>query len=152
MALGGFAPCPLPLGGTAVDGLTAEQHARIAADLKAAVLGAPFAIYFQDRYGMPATLKEYYLGQHGVAPAAIPLVSSGGIGITNFIWQPSYSDEYDNVYPTNIRHAIATHVWTAASAAPAWCSVEITAYNALSVYTTDNAAAFVAANFVLAVW
>lgn len=152
MALGGFAPCPLPLGGTAVDGLTAEQHARIAADLKAAVLGAPFAIYFQDYLPSPLFLQQYYLGQHGVAPAAMPLVSSGGVGITNFTWDSSYTDEFDNVYPTHIRHAIATHVWVAGTLAPAWCAVEITAYNTLRVVTTDNTATAVNANFVLAVW
>lgn len=141
MALGGFAPCPLPLGGTAVDGLTAEQHARIAADLKAAVQGAPFAIY---------SAVTHYLAQYGVGIGALPLVSSGGVGITDFIWNPSYSDEYGNVYPVNIKHAIATQVWT--GAAPAWCSVEITSPTSLTVHTTDNAAAHVVAKFTLVVW
>lgn len=147
MALGGFAPCPLPLGGTAVDGLTAEQHARIAADLKAAVQGAPFAVYGLN---FASSLLESYVAQYGVGVSAMPLVSSGGIGITNFTWQPSYEDEYGNVYPTHIRHAIVSQVWT--GGVPAWCSVEITSPTTLTVYTTNNAAAFVAEYFTLAVW
>lgn len=147
MALGGFAPCPLPLGGTSLDGLTAEQHARIAADLKAAVLGAPFAVYSSDL--VPALVTSY-LSQYGVGSSAMPLVSSGGVGITNFTWQPNYSDEYDNVYSVNIKHAIATQVWT--GGAPAWCSVEITSPTTLTVHTTNNAAAHVIAKFTLVVW
>jgi hypothetical protein len=151
MALGGFAPLPLPLGGTATDGLTAEQHARVAADLKAAVGAAPFAVYCQTISPL-GTLKESYLSQYGVGMNAAPLVSSGGVGITNLVWNVSYTDEYDNVWPTHIRHAQATHVWTVFSAAPVWCSVELTSFTSLRVYTTDNAHNLVSANFVLAVW
>ena len=105
MPLGGFAPCPLPLGGTALDGVTAEQHARIAADLKAVVSAAPFAVL---RLITDSTTPLAYTGQHGVGIGAAPTITLIGIGDVRITWAPSYLDEYDNAQATYIKHAQAT--------------------------------------------
>lgn len=150
MPLGGFAPCPLPLGGTALDGVTAEQHARLAADLKAAVATAPFAVYGEKIIG--GSLKQTYISQHGNGTSAMPLVSTGGVGVVNFDWNLGYSDEYDVAQPTNIRHAQVTEIWTIASVVPAFLSVIVNSPTSVTVYSVDSANAPVSANFTLVVW
>lgn len=150
MPLGGFAPCPFPLGGTALDGVTAEQHARIAADLKAAVSTAPFAVYCHTLVG--GLLKQTYISQHGNSPSAMPLVSSGGMGVVNIDWDLGYSDEYDVAQPTNIRQAQVTEIWTIASVVPAFLSVIVNSPSSVTVYSVDSANAPVSAYFTLVVW
>lgn len=141
MALGGFAPCPLPLGGSATDGLTAEQHARVAADLKAAVLSAPFAVL------AIVPNKQLYLAQFGegfcdpYVAGVTPLISSGGVGIVNVDFPPSYNDEYDNALAVNIRQAQVTHCWTVADVAPVYLTVTINSPTSLTIYSVDNTGA-----------
>jgi hypothetical protein len=105
MPLGGFSPCPLPLGGNAFDGLTAEQHARVAADLKAVVQTAPFAVLTFDT---ESTTPIAYLAQHGTGVLAAPTLTLLGPGDVRVTWAASYLDEYDNAYAPNITHAQAT--------------------------------------------
>jgi len=150
MPLGGFAPCPLPLGGTSLDGVTSEQHARISADLKACVGTAPFAVFCHTLVG--GLLTQTYISQHGNGTSAMPLTSSGGLGIYNIDWNVSYSDEYDNSYSTNIRQAIASHIWTAASVAPAYFVVAINSPTSLTLRSFDAANAPVSAHYTLVVW
>ena len=105
MALGGFAPCPFPLGGTAVDGFVAEQHARLSADLKAAVSAAPFALI---RFATDNTTPLAYIAQHGVGVSAAPTLTVLGVGDIELLWAASYQDEYDNAWGSNITQAVAT--------------------------------------------
>lgn len=105
MALGGFAPCPFPLGGTAIEGLIAEQHARLSADLKAAVSAAPFALI---RFATDTTTPLAYIAQHGVGVSAAPTLTVLGVGDMRLLWAVSYQDEYDNAWGANIAHAVAT--------------------------------------------
>ena len=106
MPLGGFAPCPLPLGGTSLDGLTAEQHARLCADLKASILTAPFAVI---RFNTGSASPYAYVAQHGVGELVAPVITllPGG-GDARLTWSASYLDEYDNAYSTSITQAVAT--------------------------------------------
>lgn len=104
MPLGGLAPCPLPLGGTPLDGLTSQQHARLCADLKAAVATAPFAII---TFNTSDPVPTAYLGQHGVGVLAAPTITVLGVGDARVAWEASYTDEYDVAQGTNIKHAEA---------------------------------------------
>jgi hypothetical protein len=150
MPLGGFAPCPLPLGGTALDGWSAEQHARLAADLKAAVSAAPFAVYSRILVG--GLYVETYFSQYGNGVNAKPTLTTFGAGTYKLDWNSTYSDEYDNVYPVNIKHAKTTHVWDATTAAPAYLSVTLAAPNSVYVIAADKLNFAVDASFTLVVW
>lgn len=105
MPLGGFAPCPLPLGGTETDGLLAEQHARLATDLRALVQTAPFAVLHLNT---GSSTPIAYLGQHNVGVSSAPTITVLAGGDVRVTWNVSYADEYDNVYSTNIAQAVAT--------------------------------------------
>jgi len=107
MALGGFAPLPLPLGGTALDGLTAEQHARLAADLAACVRTIPFAVLV---FNMATGVVIGYTAQYGIGTSALPTRVDNGVGDWTIQWEPSYLDEYENAYPVNLKYATATPV------------------------------------------
>lgn len=104
MPLGGFAPLPLRLGGTAIDGLTPDQHARLAADLVAMVRAAPFACIGLTTN---STAVGSYIAQHGVGAAAAPTIASG-VGYVRATWSDGYLDDYEVAQATRIRHAVAT--------------------------------------------
>ena len=62
--LGGFAPLPLRLGGSAEQGVTAAQHARLCADLVALSRVQPFAVlvYDLDPGGVYTEVDSYFVG------------------------------------------------------------------------------------------
>jgi len=105
---GGFCPLPLRLGGSATEGWTVAQHARVAADLSALVAVAPFAVItasFVTRTG--ATTLLAYNGQHGVGAAQAPTLSwDFGVGALVVTWATQYTDDYGNSWPTNITRGI----------------------------------------------
>lgn len=148
MPLGGFAPCPLPLGGTAVDGLVAEQHARIAADLKAVVSTAPFAVLTLDT---SSTTPIAYAAQHGVGVLSAPTITLVSPGVVTVQWLPGYLDEYDNLCPLNIRMASATahHSNLFAGAAVA---VELIAEQEIGLSVYDPSTGAVDAIVTLVIW
>lgn len=153
MPLGGFAPCPLPLGGSATDGLAAEQHARIAADLKATVLTAPLAVLVVAGGSTQIYMAQFGKGFYEPYVAGVtPLVSGGGVGIVNVDFPTSYKDEYDNAQAVNIRHVEVTQCWTPADLAPRYFTCTINTPTSLTVYSVDNAGAAAAGFFFLAVW
>ena len=104
MPLGGFAPCPLPLGGTALDGLLVEQHARLSTDLRSIVQTAPFAVV---RFNTSSATPLAYLGQNDVGVLAAPTITSLGVGDARLLWDVSYLDEYDNAWAVDLSFAIA---------------------------------------------
>lgn len=145
MPLGGLAPCPVPLGGTDLDGLTAEQHARIAADLKACVTSAPFAVLSY------AGVVVGYLAQHGTGISAAPTVTNLGVGDYRVTWEASYSDEYDVAQPTNIRMAQAS-AWILGAFSLANIVVEIESPRQVRLRTFQIGGAAIDRSFVLVVW
>jgi len=106
MPLGGFAPLPLPLGGDAQTGLTAEQYCRITADLVAMVRVMPLAIVHVNNPSGTYSV-DWYSAQHGSGLAVAPTLSGAG-GTIAVTWDYSYEDEYGKTWPMNIRAAKAT--------------------------------------------
>lgn len=131
MALGGFAPFPLPLGGTAVDGLTAEQHARLSADLSACVRTVPFAML---HWSMATGTIINYRGQHGLGVSAAPTLIDNGLGDWTVQWEPSYLDEYGIACPTNIKWGRANHT----ALASRFAQVQLVDRRTVRVYGYDT--------------
>lgn len=149
MPLGAFAPCPLPLGGTATDGLVAEQHARICADLKSAVAAAPFAIV---RALTTTGTIQAYLGQHGVGLNAAPTITKNGMGDITLMWEPSYLDEYDNAWPVYIKHAIVTAHEGALFTAGSMATVQLVDSRTLRIRANHPVSGVVEALLSVVVW
>jgi hypothetical protein len=109
---GGFCPLPLRLGGDALTGLTAEQHARLAADLVALKRTQPIAVFTWDAPGGADTAATitFYTGMNGSGLAHAPTagVISGG-GALQFTWSSGrFVDEYQVSCPIRPRIAVAS--------------------------------------------
>lgn len=85
-ALGGV--LPLRLGGSDTNGLTAAQHARIAADLVATFRTTPIAVWSYTKSGSSVTISGYR-GANGVGPAYAPTATVNGTGDVTFTWPDS---------------------------------------------------------------
>lgn len=109
MALGAFAPLPLRLGGSDVEGWPSRMHARLAADLVALKRAAPLAIFTYTKVGAVHTVLGY-LGQNGAGLAYAPdSFTDGGSGVSTIQWTArAFKDPYDVAYPINVRAAHAT--------------------------------------------
>ncbi len=106
MAFGAFAPLPIRLGGSPEEGWTAEQFARLSADLQALKRVAPLATWRYSQTGGAAVTMVSYAGQNGVGLAYAPTATPGGDGVCSFTWDAQYfQDEYGNQYPFKIRAA-----------------------------------------------
>lgn len=112
--LGGFAPLPLRLVADALSGLSAAQHARLCADLRASVEVAPFAVIVGVWTSSAATITSY-LGQNGIGLASAPAIADIGSGFRELTWDAAYTDDYDVVTATRIQHAEASISATAES-------------------------------------
>jgi hypothetical protein len=104
---GGFCPLPIRLGGSDTEGWTAEQHARAAADLAAAVASVPFAVITFTKSGSSYTLHAYS-GLNGMGAANAPTLTSGGTGVTTITFPATHEDEYETVDAVAIRHVRVT--------------------------------------------
>jgi len=105
MGLGAFNPCPFALGGDALTGLSAEQHARIAADTVALTRSAPFAAL---RAWVNAGIAlQTYDGMNGSGLDHGPTPTYAGAGDSTLTWARSYADDYGVSEPTQIRFAQA---------------------------------------------
>jgi len=108
VAFGAFAPMPLRLGGSSTEGWSPEQHARVSADLIAAKLSVPFAVWTFTKSGATITIHDYH-GQNGAGSAFAPVGVSGGTGIAGFGWASNaFDDAYGVSYPFKPRHARIT--------------------------------------------
>jgi hypothetical protein len=90
-ALGGV--LPLRLGGSATNGVTAAQHARLVADLIATFRVAPFAAWTYTKSGATVTISNYR-GFNGTGAAYAPAATVNGTGDVTFSWSSqAYEDE-----------------------------------------------------------
>lgn len=105
--LGGFCPLPIRLGGSAEGGFTAEQHARMCADLAAVATAMPFAVITFTKTGSTFVVHSYR-GQNGVGAAHAPALTEVGTGHTRLTFSAVYSDEYETVDPVAPRHVKVT--------------------------------------------
>lgn len=87
---GAFAPLPLRLGGTAQNGLTAAQHARVSADMVALVRSAPLA-----KIGLTtgSTAIRSYQAQWATGVPAAPTITAG-IGWVKATWAEGFTDPF----------------------------------------------------------
>lgn len=149
MPLGGFAPCPLPLGGTATDGLVAEQHARIATDLKSVVATAPFAVI---TLSTDSTIPSGYIAQHNVGIANAPSITLNGTGDVTLTWAASYLDEYDNAWPVNIQNVTATPHDSVLSSGALMITANIVNSRTVRLYSVLSGTGAVDAKISVVVW
>ncbi len=105
MPLGAFAPLPLRLGGSATEGISAAQHARLSADLVALKRVQPLAKWHFSQIATPpytVTITQYR-GQNGAGLAYAPTVTDVNGGV-DFQWPSQYfEDEYGVQWPFRIR-------------------------------------------------
>lgn len=104
MPFGGFCPLPLRLGGTDKEGISAEQHARLAADLVALGRVASFAT-FGYRTASGTARVDDYSGQNGNGAAFAPEIDINGTGDIRFTWPTYFEDEYGVAHVIDIRAA-----------------------------------------------
>ncbi len=108
MPLGGLAPLPLRLGGTAQNGLTAVQHARIAADWLALRRSMPLAVWTYTLASGKVTIHGYR-GQNGAGIAHAWTSTANAAGDVTWEWEPRvFVDPYENSAPIAIKHAKAS--------------------------------------------
>jgi hypothetical protein len=110
-ALGGV--LPLRLGGSATNGLTAAQHARLAADLVATFRTTPIASWTYIQFSGSAQVSNYR-GVNGVGAAHAPAGLVNGTGDVTFSWPAAvvyptatYEDELGETIPFTIVAAAA---------------------------------------------
>lgn len=108
---GGMCPLPWRLGGDASTGLTAEQHARICADMVAVKRTASFCTFGWAIAGGGATVPTVsdYRGMNGVGSDYAPTVNSFASNTITFRWLASrFLDPYQVAAPWLPRHAVVT--------------------------------------------
>lgn len=88
---------PLRLGGSALSGWTAAQHARVCADLVAINRTLPLATWTFTKTGGTVTVTDY-VGRQGSGLAHKPTFAvDGGTGVADFRWEPrGFADPYDS--------------------------------------------------------
>lgn len=108
MAFGAFAPLPLRLGGADKEGLVAQQHARLCADLQAVKRVIPIVVMTYNKNGATITIEEYHAAEGNGVLHVPPSVVNVGTGQVTFGWNKNFTDAYNIVHPIVFRHAIAT--------------------------------------------
>jgi hypothetical protein len=105
---GGFCPLPLRLGGDALTGWTASQHARMAADQVAKKRTAPLCVFSWTISGAGALpVVTSYIGMNGAGLAYAPTGRTGSI--MTFRWDSGrFLDSYSIAYPIMPRHAVVS--------------------------------------------
>ena len=135
MPTGALAPFPLRLGGTEKNGITAEQHARLAAMYVALKRTAHFAVWTYTLSGGVVTLHGY-TGQNGFGSAHAPTAEVLGTGAVKWSFPRSVADPYGASAPIAIRAAKGTAHGSSAIS----CAVDVFA-NGTTVRTFDTAGA-----------
>jgi hypothetical protein len=147
MPLGGLAPLPVRLGGTATNGLAAIQHARVAADWLALRRVLPIGVWTYTLQSGVITLHAY-LGQNGAGTAYGWTSASEGVGAT--LWnvpERAFVSPYKETAPLAIRSAaVGVHGTVAA-----FKTFEVFA-NGIRVRTFDAAGVAMDATVTVAVY
>lgn len=132
MPFGGLAPLPLRLGGDRQYGWPVADHARLTADLVAAMRTAPLAVFTYVKSGATVTI-ESYVGQNGEGTALAPTPTVNGTGDVSFGFDLGWTDEYDETSAIRIRSADANvHGSTAGEA-----DIEAASSSALRIVTRN---------------
>jgi len=106
MALGGFAPLPLRLGGSVEEGVTTQQWLRLVADLVAVRRTQPYCVIGIDQNSnVPAVTS--YRGQNGVGVNDRPTLSWDGAW-TVITFSNSYQDDNKTIVPMRVLGAKGT--------------------------------------------
>lgn len=142
--LGSLNPLPMRLVADALQGLSAEQHARLSADLRCSVRTMPLAALFAGPTGVFS-----YTSQMNVGVAFAPTLVAVSTGVYTLAWQAAYSDSFGNSCPFAPTLAAITTFET-----PLMASWEIvaTALPTLRVRLFDAAGSPDDADFFCAVW
>lgn len=116
--LGGFAPLPIRLGGSATEGWTASQHARFAADLVALSRVVPVAVLTYTVSAGTITLHSYR-GVNGVGSTHAPTITSPSTGVSVVTFNATYENARGHVWAISVRDVDpAAHGTTAIEATP----------------------------------
>ena len=141
--LGGFAPLPLRLGGVSAEGVTAPQHARLAADLAAIARVMPFAVFRFSQTALNVPTVQVYYGRNGAGVNHAPSwVALGGDLEVEWTFGATYSDPNRRSSSIAIRHAMVTSNTTGVLAL-------VTVYPDTNSITTKQGGA---GNVTVAVW
>ncbi len=110
---GAFAPLPLRLTEeSSIYGLTAAQHARLAADLVAEWRTMPLAVMTVEVGASSVTLVSYH-GRNGMGAAYAPaLTYTSATQPCQAIWSPSYENALGDQETWAVRHVDAEVQWT----------------------------------------
>lgn len=131
---GTFAPLPLRLGGSPTEGLTAEQHARICADLVAVRNTAPVFVCNFTKSGATFTINWYAGADSSSAADPAFSFSNGGTGVSTLTFGLNWENEYERPEPFMFRGADASYQAATAGGAAA----RVTAANVVEVRTFDG--------------
>lgn len=112
MAFGAFAPMPLRLGGTAEDGWSPGQHARMACDVAAMYSVKCFAILTYTVSGSTVTVHAYN-GRDGVGVSFAPTPTVNSTGNVTWTWAASWEDSLETTHVLAFSHARASTHGTA---------------------------------------
>lgn len=107
---GAFCPLPWRLGGDALTGMTAAQHARFCADMVAVKRMAKLAEFSWGAVGSASTpaVITNYRGMNGVGLGFAPTAGAAGGGLT-FTWGSGrFTDDYQVSAPICPRGATVT--------------------------------------------
>jgi hypothetical protein len=91
MPLGAFAPLPIRLGGSAADGWTATQHARVCADMVSVKRTAPLAVVSVTVNASTATASGIFQGTSGYSSVGAVRNADGD---ATFSLPATWSDAY----------------------------------------------------------
>lgn len=91
MAFGAFAPMPLRLGGSAAEGWSAEQHARLAESVASMYTVGRFAVLRYSKSGSTVTVLSY-VGRDGVGVQHAPTPVVNGTGDVTWSWAAQWED------------------------------------------------------------
>lgn len=140
---GAFAPMPFRLGGDALEGWTAQQQSRVAADMVALFRASSLAVLTLTSTG---SIVSYH-GQNGVGLANAPTVTVNGTGDFTLTWASSYKGPLwakafheDQVFPWAVQQ-VQVHALAATAALP--CTASITLPTSVRVVITGTGSATV---------
>ncbi len=103
MSFGAFAPLPLRLGGTKLNGLNAREHARLCADMVALVRASKLASVTVQQTGVGTGSVLSYNGQNGIGLSHAPAPAFDATGTIRLTFPYRWVDKYENSYPLHIR-------------------------------------------------